>query len=86
MGDKAEEESDDTADIRKLKAEMWDTRASFAPRFQGSDNFRLIISRLKDIASNPATHEAERHVISTEIARLNSAVCKQREMQERLET
>ncbi|KAI7883171.1 hypothetical protein K492DRAFT_235541 [Lichtheimia hyalospora FSU 10163] len=82
----ADEENDDTADIRELKAEMWNTRSSFAPRFQGSDNFRLVISRLRDIVSNPATHEVERHIISTEIGRLNTAVSKQREMQERLET
>lgn len=85
MDDNAQEESDDAADVRKLKAEMWDTRATFAPRFQGSDNFRLIISRLKDIASNPDIHEAERHIITTEMGRLNAAVSKQREMQERLE-
>ena len=86
MDGQVDEENNDSADIRELKAEMWNTRSSFAPRFQGSDNFRLVISRLRDIVSNPATHEVERHIVSTEIGRLNTAVSKQREMQERLET
>ncbi|KAI9313069.1 SNF2 family N-terminal domain-containing protein [Dichotomocladium elegans] len=73
-------------DIKRLQIELWNSRKKFAPQSEHDDNMRNITSRLREILADPSVSNLEKHIISSELYRLNAAVSKQREMQEYLET
>ncbi|ORZ21095.1 SNF2 family N-terminal domain-domain-containing protein [Absidia repens] len=79
---------DDTEqkELKHLRQDLEETRQSLAPKRLGSDNMRLLMAELREIASRSnATHKMENYLIQQELTRLGREIKQQKDIQDSLE-
>ncbi|CAO3587752.1 unnamed protein product [Absidia cylindrospora] len=80
--------NDDTEqkELMHLRQDLEETRQSMAPKRPDSDNMRLLLTELREIASRAnATHKMENYLIQQELTRLGREIKQQKDIQDSLE-